>query len=143
MRPTAHALRTINRGWLAARQADVGSQINGFAFQFLGGILDSKSVRSTATTGTCAAALVFPILPLYEKDVHTPDDHGLALLNGLCRIYKVSPDDIPARVVIVATVAPTGACCLWIPRPSLVEAACYFHVSSGREIVAARHRGAG
>ena len=101
MRPTAHALRTINRGWFAARQADVGSPINGFAFHFLCGILDSKSVRSTATSGTCAAASVFPILLFYEQDVHAPDDDGLASLNGFCRIYEVSPDDVPARVVIV------------------------------------------
>src|SRR2546426_10296814 len=97
MRPTAHALRTINRGWLAAGQADVGSPINGFAFQFLCGILDSKSARSTATTGTCAAALVFPTLLFCDQSVHASDDDGLTSLNGFCRIYDVSPDDLPVR----------------------------------------------
>ena len=70
---------SITGNWLPIANDHVSALVNTFASRFLGGVLDTESVRPAATGLSSGTLLVFPILLFQENYIYAPDDHRFAV----------------------------------------------------------------
>ena len=87
-------------------QDDLRMAVSDCAREARGGQFDAERMRSTAAALGGVAALVFPIVLFEKRDVHPPDHDFLSGFNHPRWVNQITPDDIPASVVVVRLQGP-------------------------------------
>src|SRR5438552_14978950 len=96
----------IPRDWLSITDEHVLAPVNCLSAQCLSDILDAKRMGSSATSFTRRTLLIFPVLLLQENNIYAPNDHWLPGFERFGFIYKVTPDYIPSRMIVVRLYCP-------------------------------------
>lgn len=95
------SIGTIGEGRFALAQDDPGVAIDDRASEAVGRKLDPEGMGSATSALTRFASLVLPVIFSKEGNIDPPDDDRTSALDDFRGVDQVSPDDVPAGVVLV------------------------------------------
>ncbi len=90
----------------AVSQLNPGENISSSVFEFLRRIAHAECMGATAAASTGFARLIFPVFLGEKNHVYPPYHDWFAWLDRLRWVNKISPNDVPARMIVMRLNGP-------------------------------------
>src|ERR1017187_2661979 len=105
-KPTRGSIVAAAQDGAALAYLDPRTLIDDRVFEPLCRILNAEGMSTAATSFCGFAAFIFPVIFAKKGDIDSPDGDHLALLQTPCRVDGVTPNDVPASVVVMGLQRP-------------------------------------